>query len=515
MKIRLLSVGFCLLLFAGIIVRRLGVLMGGDEIPVSIGGSRYTLKSTENYGEIYDRNGVSFTNRETIYQLADVPLSGSPSLRVITAAEAKIAESAGQTVFVTYKRTSADVPAAHIVGYVSDNKGMAGIERAYNDFLHEETSDSQISFAVDARGSVLEGLGQYSRKAVPINSGVVLTLDMQIQRIVERAAKDCGLTTGAAVVMDLSGDIIASASFPGFDPTNVERYINSDDVSLLNSAPLFNRAFAPFAVGSIFKLTTAAEALEEGITPEYTYNCRGFIRTGGAVFNCHSWAGHGVINMRDAIILSCNPFFIALNQDISLSRYMNRVREFGFGAETVLAPGMVASGGNLPTDTELTETIERANLSFGQGKLTATPIQVCRFTAAIASGGMLPAPRLVMGTRNKDGVYTEHTVSAPERVISEETAAFLRTAMTDTINISVTTALPQTVSAGGKTSTAQTGIYKSDGTEMVHVWFTGFFPADNPQYAVTVLCEDGISGTLTAAPVFAQIADAISRMQNI
>jgi penicillin-binding protein 2 len=96
--------------------------------------------------------------------------------------------------------------------------------------------------------------------------------------------------------------------------------------------------------------------------------------------------------------------------------------------------------------------------------------------------------------------------------MSESTADFLRQAMHDTIQISVQTALPQTVTAGGKTSTAQTGIFKADGSEMVQVWFTGFFPYENPQYAVTVLCEDGISGTLTAAPVFAKIADAISAL---
>jgi penicillin-binding protein 2 len=81
--------------------------------------------------------------------------------------------------------------------------------------------------------------------------------------------------------------------------------------------------------------------------------------------------------------------------------------------------------------------------------------------------------------------------------------------MYDTIKTSVLTALPTKVTAGGKTSTAQTGIFKEDGSEMVQVWFTGFFPFENPRYAVTVLCEDGVSGTLTAAPVFAELADAI------
>jgi penicillin-binding protein 2 len=320
--------------------------------------------------------------------------------------------------------------------------------------------------------------------------------------------------------MNMSGDLIASESFPDFDPNNVARFINAPD------APLFNRAFAPFAVGSVFKLTAAAEALGENISPGYTYNCRGYIDVVGVRFNCHSWAGHGVIDIHDAIVYSCNPFFIALGNDISLTKYHANLQNYGFGESFMLAPGLETSSGNLPTLEELRVPAERANLSFGQGKLTASPLQICRFTAAIASGGLLPSPRLVMGLT--DDITKEQAgggngaISAPAalvpaqnpvppvRVMSEETARFLRGAMSDTIKTSVTAASPANTTAAGKTSTAQTGQYKEDGREIVHVWFTGFFPVENPKYAVTVIVEDGISGTLTAAPVFREIAEKIT-----
>jgi penicillin-binding protein 2 len=351
---------------------------------------------------------------------------------------------------------------------------------------------------------VLEGAGAEVDFAPEPKSGVVLTLDADIQRAAVEAAARNGLEKGAIVIMGMDGDILASASFPEFNPADVESYLEATD------APLFNRAWNPFAVGSIFKLTAAAEALEQGITPEYTYHCRGSIAVAGNTFHCHSWAGHGVIDIHDAIVYSCNPFFIALASDISLTRYRARLTQFGFGEGTDFTAGLSAASGNLPTMTELQVPAERANLSFGQGKLTATPLQICRFTAAIAAGGEMPEPRLVKTLIDTNGIEAEQIKARPVRVMSEQTAEFLRTSMVDTIAVSVQTARPRTVTAGGKTSTAQTGVFKADGTEMVHVWFTGFFPAVNPRYAVTVLVEDGISGTLTAAPIFAEIADELS-----
>jgi penicillin-binding protein 2 len=164
--------------------------------------------------------------------------------------------------------------------------------------------------------------------------------------------------------------------------------------------------------------------------------------------------------------------------------------------------------------SELRVPAELANLSFGQGKLTASPLQICRFTVSIADGGVLPPVRLVMGLADDIESFSFEKPLSGERVMSERTAAFLRYAMYDTIQKSVRTAIPTGVTAAGKTSTAQTGQYKPDGTEIVRVWFTGFFPYVKPKYAVTVICEDGISGTLTAAPVFADIATKITEHEN-
>jgi penicillin-binding protein 2 len=526
---RIIALGTAFFLAAFALVFRLSDIMTVN-IPVSTGGGRYTLYSDEIYGNIYDRNMVSFTNTEAVYEAVVNPNSpdttkvlpyiidhaaftekmkqNRPFLAKITAAGAK---NPSLIVFKTYNRTAEFGSAPHIIGYTSDGAGAAGIERAYNTFLRGETAErakSSITFSVDALGSVLNGLESTEREAAEVKSGVVLTLDSRVQTIAEQAAVHCGLEKGAIVVMETDGDILASASFPTFNAARVEDYLNAPN------SPLYNRAFAPSAVGSIFKLTTAAEALEEGITPEYTYNCRGSIRIADNLFGCHSWAGHGVINIHGAIVYSCNPFFIALGSDISLSRYRERLVSFGFGEAVTLAPGLTANGCNLPTITELKDSVERANIAFGQGKLTASPLQICRFTAAIAANGALPEPRLVYGIISPDGKLSETETAVPANVMSDGTAAFLREAMRDTILTSVQSAIPTGTTAGGKTSTAQTGIFKEDGSEQVQVWFTGFFPYENPRYAVTVLVEDGVSGTLTAAPVFAEIASEMVKIMG-
>ncbi|MDR0986719.1 MAG: hypothetical protein LBL98_03350 [Ruminococcus sp.] len=493
---RLHIIGVLSVLISGFLTFRI-VNLQSEE--VFTGGGNVSLTVDGGYGNIYDRNLLSFTNNESL-NLAVKTENGKPALTEVTANE--------DYLFETPKRYSQS-NAVHILGY-NTGEASTGIERAYKSFLESFHSEGKITFPADAKGKVLDGLDYSVTPLTPVSGGVVLTLDKRAGEIVREAAKKEGLTKGAVVIMDMNGDIIASESFPDFDPNDVGAFVDAED------SPLYNRAFAPFAVGSVFKLTAAAEALEENISPDYSYNCKGYIDVKGVRFNCHSWAGHGVVDIHDALVTSCNPFFIALGNDISLTKYLKSLNAYGFGKSQMLAPGMLTDSGNLPTIAELSVPAERANLSFGQGLLTASPLQICRFTVSIANGGLLPAPRLVMGVAEDIDKVNLPQVNPiePVRVMSEETAKFLRTAMFDTINTSVITAVPENVTAAGKTSTAQTGHFKADGKEIVHVWFTGFFPFDNPEYAVTVIVEDGISGTLTAAPIFKEIAEQF-RHKNI
>jgi penicillin-binding protein 2 len=494
-------------LFAAGIIYRLYILMNEDSAQTLISGGSTSITVDGGYGNIYDRNLVSFTNNESISSAVHVSSEGLPETTE------NISGVLPDFVFSTPIRYNSST-AVHILGY-SGEGGATGIERAYSDYLQSFHTENKVVFQADAKGKVLDGLQAEIIRPEAHDGGVILTLDSRIQSIAETAAKEGGLSKGAVVIMDMKGDIIASVSLPDYDRNRVGDYLDAPD------SPLYNRVFAPFAVGSVFKLTAAATALEAGISPQYSYHCKGFINVGGNNFNCHSWAGHGVINIHSAIVTSCNPFFISLTDDLSLTGYYNNVKTFGFGEEVGVAPGMVSAPGRLPSLYDiLSDPIERANFSFGQGKLTASPLSICRFTVSIANGGYLPSVRLVAGLADDIGIFenienkiTDNPLPG-SRVMSTQTAAFLRYAMYDTIQTSVRTAIPYGVSAAGKTSTAQTGQYKPDGTEIVRVWFTGFFPYENPKYAVTVLCEDGISGTLTAAPIFADIAAKITEAEE-
>ena len=228
----------------------------------------------------------------------------------------------------------------------------------------------------------------------------------------------------------------------------------------------------------------------------------------GRIFYCHHRAGHRQTDLQRAIEQSCNPYFIRLGQKAGGEAVLGMAKALGFGKETILAPGIVSEAGTLPSLSDLNSPHELANFSFGQGKLTATPIQVASMVSAIANKGVSFQPKLVLGT-TQDGKTTDYfPQQAPIRVFSEYTAAVLKKGMVGVVEQgSATMAKPQQGGAGGKTASAQTGMYDENGEEVVHAWFAGFFPKQQPKYAVVVLIEGGEYGGRIASPLFRQIAD--------
>jgi len=159
---------------------------------------------------------------------------------------------------------------------------------------------------------------------------------------------------------------------------------------------------------------------------------------------------------------------------------------------------------------ELEVPAELANFSFGQGKLTATPLQITQLSCTIANDGKMPVLRLVKGI-TLDGITVENEKPCQiSQVIKKETAQKLKLMMISAVsNNEQSNAKTMNTTAGAKTSTAQTGRYDENGNEYCHGWITGFFPAYKPKYVLTVLVEDGGFGNDTAAPVFRSIADEI------
>ena len=158
---------------------------------------------------------------------------------------------------------------------------------------------------------------------------------------------------------------------------------------------------------------------------------------------------------------------------------------------------------------------ELANFSFGQGKLTATPLQINRFTCAVANGGQLPFMRIIKGITIDGENCSNEKIPYKTRIINTDTAEALKNMMISAVSENESSnAAADNVSAGAKTSTAQTGRFNENGEELCNAWITGFIPADNPVYAITVLAEDGGYGNEAAAPIFREIAEKITANKN-
>ncbi|MEG2144065.1 MAG: penicillin-binding transpeptidase domain-containing protein, partial [Oscillospiraceae bacterium] len=259
-----------------------------------------------------------------------------------------------------------------------------------------------------------------------------------------------------------------------------------------------------------FKLLTAATALEQGITPERAYCCNGNIKVGENIFNCHKLSGHGEINMHTALKKSCNTYFISLGIKVGGQNLLFKAKRLGFGSPFFLAPDIATGSGNLPTEEDLLSDAATANFAFGQGALTATPVQIACLISAMANGGNAVTPRLIEGTTTDGAAFSSHTARySPQNIFLPSAAENVRRMMIEVVESgSGVKAKPEKFGAGGKTASAQSGQFVQ-GAEVVHAWFSGFYPAENPQYSIVVLYEGGDSGGDMACPVFKEICDGI------
>ena len=227
---------------------------------------------------------------------------------------------------------------------------------------------------------------------------------------------------------------------------------------------------------------------------------------------CHHRAGHGDTDMERALEQSCNPYFIALGRDLGDESILTMAEHMGFGQGSDFAEGVSASAGNLPKSAA--SPLELANLSFGQGELLATPLQIAAMVSSIANGGYRVEPQLLLGW-TEDGTIPQVAEQAEERIFSQKTAELLRQYMIEVVEEgSGTNAKPTVGGAGGKTASAQTGRYDEQGEEVVHAWFAGFYPAEKPRYSIVVLAEGMESGGTYAAPVFRRICEQITVLEK-
>lgn len=416
----------------------------------------------------------------------------------------------GLVVAPTINRYRTDGFAAHIIGYLGGNgsgDGKAGLESRYNDLLKQNPSSNELVSVLDARGIAIQGLMFKIRKEQDQNkSTVVLTIDKRIQQVVEDAMNR-RMSRGAVVVMDIaSKEVLAIASRPTFNPYKVEQIIKDN-----HDSTLMNRALTCYYPGSLFKILLASAALEEKVVKiSDQFNCTGeYVFSSGVTISCWKEEGHGKLNFEQAFANSCNPSLIETGLRLGRSRLLKYVDAFHFTDGTLVG---------YHTDNNSYVKIDPGepalgNACLGQRGVMVTPLQVASLISTIADNGRWAPPILVRYTVGGQGRKTVSPKQKPEQVISFQTARQVQQLMEKVVNEGTgkTARLPE-VMVAGKTATSQTGQIKdNDGKseEILNTWFAGYFPADNPRWAVVVMVEEGTSGAESAAPVFKDIAQGI------
>lgn len=502
-----LSVAFCGVAW------RLGFIAMNKSEYTAMMPSRFIKYAGVRRGDIYDVNGKKLVNNSEYNAVAVMPRDEekmAAHLNVSQKAELENGEAviaktdcgddiSGCASVKMHERYASDM-AAHIIGYCDDTgHGICGIEQAFDEYLYGGRVG--FRFKRDANGDVLCGI--VPEVVYEDNAGsVTLTIDRRIQQIVQNAAKR-HVKSGAAVVIDnANGEIRAVCSLPCFDRNDLQSCLGSSDT------PFINRALCAYSSGSVFKLCTGAGALEYGNTGYHV--CTGSEKIGNVVFGCLK--RHGNMNLETAIAYSCNSYFISLGQKVGAEPLYRMAKLMGFGAQNTLCSGIADSSGSLNRIDDLRQNpAALANFSFGQGQVTTTPLQIASMVQCIANGGKRFVPSLVKKTVDKNGKATEYDCGAAVNVMSKKSADVLKRCMVAAVEYGTgKSAKPDGGVCGGKTATAQTGKYDENGAEYLQAWFAGFIEVDSGSYSIAVMAENGVTGGVSAAPVFREIANGIA-----
>ena len=455
------------------------------------------------------------------------------SLEEVTKVEERKLELPGVLVEVEPQRVyPTSTFAAHLLGFVrevsdeqmkqgryrrGDMIGQSGLERVLDEYLRGRDGGERIE--VDALGRPVQVM---KREEPYPGAQVVTTVDRRIQEAAERAMAG---RAGAVIVMDpRNGDVLAMTSSPAFP---LDRFTgNLDREEWLRvvrdpMTPLMNRALqSQYAPGSLFKVIVTAAGLQEGsLTPMDRTYCNGEYRLGAWTFKDWRAGGHGHVDLRSALVQSCNIFFHQAGLKVGPEAIARYARSFGLGA-----PSGIDLGSEKPGLVPFVEwrrhrsgrgwqSGDTINMSIGQGPLLVTPLQVARMMAAVANGGILWKPRLVQRVELADCslAYSASSKMTGRVDLSPVVWSFLRHALSGAVNEGGTGAAARIpgVEIAGKTGTAQS-VAKSDSAKgQDHAWFASFAPAEDPEYVVVVLVERGGRGGQVAAPIARQIYQAI------
>ena len=443
--------------------------------------------------------------------------------------------------------------AAHIIGNIgkisekeletredtydmNDNIGKNGIEYVFEDYLKGQDGTKQLDMSVD--GTVNE---EYVTKEAVKGSDVVLTIDANLQKVTEEAlvntitkireggfSEQYDANAGAAVVMDVkTGNILAMASYPTFNPQDFVGGISTDKWNEYNNNPynpLRNKAVQDaYSPGSIFKMIPAIAGLESGVvTTKDKINDTGVYRKYNIEKRCWYWTdyhrGHGWLNVTDAIKHSCNYFFYEIGDRMGTDTLEKYARYFGLGEKTGIEIPNETSGILACKTTKQERENEQwypgdtLNAVIGQGSNQFSPLQMTKYISMLANGGKKIDPTIIKTIIRADGS------EVPRDEYEAKVAQILGVKEDQTEELTINQANIDAILEGMRSVTSETGgtaynIFKNFNIEVggktgsaeagnkVNAWFAGFAPFDDPEIAVVVFIENGGHGNYSGEAV--------------
>ena len=440
--------------------------------------------------------------------------------------------------------------ASHVIGYIgrisqkdalkidemedavnysgTDYIGKDGLEKSYEKQLHGTTGYEEVE--ITAGGRAVRTL---SRTAATPGTNLILSIDIELQKVVEEAFGD---RRGAMVAIDpATGDILAYVSMPTFDPNLFVEGIDQQSWDLLNTSldkPLVNRPLSgSYPPGSTYKPFMALAALELGKrTPSQAISDPGYYYFGGHKFNDDKPGGHGMVDMYKSIVVSCDTYYYTLANDLGVDAIHDFMKPFGFGQPTGidlenekkgLLPSTAWKRAAYKTRAQQKwyagETI---SLGIGQGYNAFTPLQMAHAVANLANDGVVMKPHLVKIL--EDGLTRERTFTVRRESyrinLKQKNIDFIKNAMAGVAREGTSARVfadSEYISAG-KTGTAQVvGIKKGEKYDAKKVserlrdnaLYVGFAPAEKPRIAIAIVVENGGFGAEAAAPIVRKAFD--------
>ena len=392
----------------------------------------------------------------------------------------------------------------------SEMRGRAGLEIYYDSFLRGVPGESRL--LGDARGFAIRERTVSAPRAGP---DLRLSLDARIQRAVERALR--GQVGACAVVDPRNGDVLALASAPGYDPNDFVPTLSRALYARLSGdplKPLLNRATAgTYAPGSTFKPVVALAGLSLGYPADRLVVCDGVFALGAMRLRCSSRWGHGEIDLRRALMKSCNPFFCGLGMDVGTNAVVRAARALGLGRKTGIDLGADAAG--VVPDGEWKQRVygerwypgDLAQMSIGQGMLLATPLQMALVAGAIGTG-YLVAPHL---KRDVPPVRRPLPFLPKQLAVVREGMRMVVAGDGESRGTGWRGGEGVPVAVSGKTGTAEVG---SGASRRKNTWFIAYAPSSAPRAAVAMVVENGESGGGTVAPRVAAVLREVFGAQS-